>query len=183
MSDVDKLRHAVEDVGYGFEERLQSAATVDTEAVLDRLGLEEANSPDETVSVLCAFNLLLKSTLYRRHREEFESLDPLEDPKEIVSDFRGAASQTGDDGLDPWKLDELAMHLDTEAFERLLDSRDELVDAADPTRLIGELFERLVVVDSEELLWEPYHEFVRGVYTDTSRRPLPGRLSNDPAGD
>ncbi|MEZ3145552.1 class I SAM-dependent DNA methyltransferase [Halobaculum sp. MBLA0143] len=145
MSDVDKLRHAVEDVGYGFEERLQSAATVDTEAVLDRLGLEEANSPDETVSVLCAFNLLLKSTLYRRHREEFESLDPLEDPKEIVSDFRAAASQTGDDGLDPWKLDELAMHLDTEAFERLLDSRDELVDAADPTRLIGELFERLVV--------------------------------------
>lgn len=42
---------------------------------------------------------------------------------------------------------------------------------------------RSIVVDSEELLWEPYHEFVRGVYTDPSRDPLPGRLSNDPAGD
>lgn len=42
---------------------------------------------------------------------------------------------------------------------------------------------RSVVVDSEELLWRPYHKFVRDAYTDSSRDPLPGRLSNNPAGD
>lgn len=144
MSDVATLCSVVEDVGHTIREEIRSPTTVETDTVLDRLGLEGIDSPDETVSVLCAFNLLLKSTLYRSHREASEELEPLARPETLVSEFETAAAETDDNALDPWELDELATLLDTAAFEQLLDHRDTLADTDSPTQTIGELFEKLV---------------------------------------
>jgi adenine-specific DNA methylase len=144
MSDVRALCRVVEDVGHTIQESPRSETTIDTDAILARLGLEETNNPDEMVSVLCAFNTLLKSALYESHRKTTQGLNPLDDAKTLVSDFETAAAETEDNGLIPWELDDFATCLDEEMFERLLDYRNVLTGADNPTQVIGELFEKLV---------------------------------------
>jgi len=146
MSQQLSLIATIEDVGSTLADSVDEEIVIPPAlgAWMEKFGLSVATDPERIVCDLAAFNILLKTTLYRTYRQDGIELEPLSVDDDIVDKLAEARHVTDDNAFEKNPLDTLVDGVDNEAIAPLLEVRDAVERLEKPTDDIGKIFESLV---------------------------------------
>lgn len=127
-------------------------ASDDATAWIELHGLDSHEAPRHVLARQAAFNVLLKTTLYKHYRESTSADLPPLDSSDIRMHLREAKSRTGDVAFEEFLLDEIAWHAPTTALFDLIEARTYLLDTDQPAEVIGRIFEEITPQESRRTL-------------------------------